>query len=190
MADLRNGESIVDVARNASQTGDAGTRKRSADSCYLLVGGSSDTYSVTVNFKSGHFCKLDHSGTPCQGNLHGKGQKYGAINRRDTSSPIAWCKHVQAALADGEAIAEAQDISARAFGKAPRKATVTVADPVPAFPETDSARERLAVLEAEQARLRAEIAADDAAAELTKAVEGLVKSHGKDAVAAAVKAAA
>jgi hypothetical protein len=180
----------VDVRRNESQTGDAGTRRRSANSCYLLVGGSRDTYSVTVNFKSGHFCKLDHSGDPCKGNLWGKKPKYGAVNVRNTETPAAWCKHVQAALADGEAIAEAQDITAQAFGSAPRTMVITVADPVPAFPETNSTRERLAVLEAEQTRLRAEIASDDAAAELTKAVEGLVECYGKDTVAAAVKAAA
>jgi hypothetical protein len=189
MADLRNGEVIVDVPRNESQTGDAGTRKRSADSCYLQVGGSSDTYSVTVNFKSGHFCKLDHSGEPCKGNLFGKKKKYGAINVRDTDSPAQWCKHVQAALAAGEAIAEAQDITAVAFGKAPRTAVVKVADPVPAFPETESARDRLAALEDEQARLRAEIAATDAA-ELATAIDGLVDRYGKDAVVVAISKAA
>lgn len=195
MADLRNGEVIVDVPRNESQTGDAGTRKRSADSCYLLVGGSSDTYSVTVNLKSGHFCKLDHSGDPCKGNLYGKKSKYGAINVRDTDSPAQWCKHVQAALANGEAIAEAQDITAQAFGKAPRTAVVKVSEPVPAFPETPepvkadgSARERLAVLEDEQARLRAEIEAEESAA-CTGAVHALISEFGYERVRKALEAA-
>lgn len=188
MADLRDGEVIVDVSRNESQTGDAGTRKRSASSCYLLVGGSSETYSVTVNFDSGHFCKLDHSGDPCKGNLFGKKKKYGAVNVRDTMYRGAWCKHVQAAMADTEAIAEAQEITARAFGKAPRTPKPTPA-PTPEPGLAGSARERLTALEAEETRLRAEIKATDSA-ELTKAVEGLVECYGHDAVTVALSKAA
>lgn len=184
MSHLRNGEVMVDMNRNESQTGDAGTRKRSADSCYLVVGGSSDAYSVTVNFNSGHFCKLDHSGDPCKGNLYGKKKKYGAVNVRDTRDPEQWCKHVKAALADTEAVAEAQEITARAFGKRTPEPT-----PEPVKVE-GSARERLAALETEQTRLRNEIKKADAA-DLTAAIAELVKKYGYSAVAdAAVEAKA
>jgi len=186
MADLRNGETCVDVTRNESVKGDAGTRKRSANSAYLLAGGSSDIYSVTVNFETGHFCKVD-GGEPCKGNLYGKKGKYGAINVRDTNEPQAWCKHVQAALANAEQIAEAQEITAQAFGK--KTATVVVKPAVPAFPETSSAADRLRELEAEKAALVAEIAVEEKSLELRDAIHDLVRDHGQAAVEAAVKVA-
>ncbi len=183
MADLRNGETSVDVTRNESVNGDSGRRKRSASSAYLLAGGSSDTYSVTVNFESGHFCKVD-GGEPCKGNLYGKKGKYGAINARNTHEQQAWCKHVQAVLLNVEQITEAQEITAVAFGK--KQATVTVKAPVKAFP--DSAADRLRVLEAEAATLRESIAGEKAG-ELRDAIAALVKVHGSTEVLAAVRAA-
>jgi hypothetical protein len=189
MADLRNGETSVDVTRNESVNGDSGRRKRSASSAYLLAGGSKDTYSVTVNFDSGHFCKVD-GGEPCKGNLFGKKGKYGAINARDTNQPEAWCKHVQAALSNVEQITEAQEITAVAFGKAPREVTVKVKAPVKAFePKVESAADRLAKLEAEAEGLRETIASEAKSLELRDGIHDLVRDHGFDAVLAAVKVA-
>lgn len=186
MASLENGETSVDVARNESCKGDSGNRKRSADSCYLLAGGSRDIYSVTVNFSTGHFCKVD-GGEPCKGNLHGKGRKYGAIHARNPRNSNEWCKHVQAALANVEQVAEAQEISARAFGKAPAKVAVEKPSPSGIAPQpVQNARERLAKLEAERASLIASIAADDKAGELRDSVATLVKFHGWDSVRDAV----
>jgi hypothetical protein len=140
--------------------GPSGRRARSADSFYLEVGGSRDTYNVTVNFdsKNGHWCETV-GGKRCHGNGNGKGQKYGPPQSRDKRNPVEWCKHVQAALADTEALAEAQDRTAKAFGR--------VADsfkpkpepkPEPVAPTvTASARERLAAIEAEKAEIVAAI---------------------------------
>lgn len=190
MADLSNGETMVDVTRNESRMGDSGRRKRSADSAYLLAGGSRDIYSVTVNFETGHFCKVD-GGSNCKGNMHGKGQKFGPINARDTRNSNEWCKHVQAVLANAEQVAEAQDITAQAFGKVqkaePVKVTATVADPVPAFPT--SAQARLAELEAEKAEIVKAIEAEEKTNALRGAVAELVKAHGWEQVREAVKVA-
>lgn len=195
MADLRNGETMVDVTRNETRMGDSGRRKRSASSAYLLAGGSRDTYSVTVNFETGHFCKVD-GGANCKGNMHGKGQKFGPINARDTGDSQAWCKHVQAVLANVEQVAEAQEITAQAFGKVPATATVTVKPAVPAF-ETPSpsgiapqavqtSRERLATLEAEAAALRDSLKAEDLS-ELRTVVKGLLGRFDYDEVLDALK---
>lgn len=181
MADLRNGETSVDVTRNESVNGDSGRRKRSSNSAYLLAGGSKDTYSVTVNFDSGHFCKVD-GGEPCKGNLFGKKGKYGAINVRDTNEPQAWCKHVQAVLANVEQVAEAQEITAVAFGKK----AATVETPIAAEP--DSAADRLRELEAEADRLRESIAGEKSL-ELRDAIHDLIRDHGQDAVEEALRAA-
>lgn len=189
MADLRNGETSVDVTRNESVNGDSGRRKRSASSAYLLAGGSSDTYSVTVNFDSGHFCKVD-GGEACKGNLFGKKGKYGAINVRNTNDPAAWCKHVKAVLANVEQITEAQEITAVAFG-GKKTATVTVKAPVKAFEpkvEVESAADRLRVLEAEKAALVAEIEGEKSL-ELRDAIHDLIRDHGQDAVEEALRAA-
>jgi len=189
MADLRNGETSVDVTRNESINGDSGRRKRSASSAYLLAGGSSDTYSVTVNFDSGHFCKVD-GGEACKGNLFGKKGKYGAINVRDTNDPAAWCKHVKAVLANVEQITEAQEITAVAFG-GKKTATVTVKAPVKAFEpkvEVESAADRLRKLEAEAEGLRESIAGEKSL-ELRDAIHDLIRDHGQDAVEEALKVA-
>jgi len=183
MADLRNGETSVDVTRNESVNGDSGRRKRSASSAYLLAGGSSDTYSVTVNFDSGHFCKVD-GGEACKGNLFGKKGKYGAINVRDTNDPQAWCKHVKAVLANVEQITEAQEITAVAFG-GKKTATVTVEAPKV---EAESAADRLAKLEAEAEGLRESINAGKSL-ELRDAIHDLIRDHGQDAVEEALRAA-
>jgi hypothetical protein len=190
MADLSNGETMVDVTRNETRMGDSGRRKRSADSAYLLAGGSRDTYSVTVNFESGHFCKVD-GGANCKGNMHGKGQKFGPINARDTRNSNEWCKHVQAVLANVEQVAEAQEITAQAFGKVPATVKVTVKPPVPAFPETvkDDPRARLAELEAEKAAIVKAIEAEEKTSALRGAVAELVKAHGWETVRDAVKVA-
>ncbi len=192
MADLRNGETAVDVTRNQSCLGDSGRRKRNASSAYLLAGGSRDIYSVTVNFKTGHFCKVD-GGEPCKGNLHGKGKKFGPINARDTRNAQAWCKHVQAVLANVEQVAEAQEITAVAFGK--KAAAIEAPAPSPSgiapqavqtVAESADPRNRLAKLEAERAELLARIASDDKAGELRDSVAELVKAHGWDSVRDAV----
>jgi hypothetical protein len=152
----------------------------------LEVGGSSDTYNVTVNFdsKNGHWCEKE-SGARCHGNGNGKGRRYGPPQSRDKRNPEEWCKHVQAALADTEALAEAQDRTAKAFGR--------VADsfkpkpepkPAPVAPKADpivaNARERLAAIEAEAAAIRADVGGKVAA---------LVAEFGVEAVQAAIKAA-
>jgi hypothetical protein len=160
--------------------GPSGRRARSADSFYLLVGGSSDIYDVTVNFdsKNGHWCQTV-AGARCHGNGNGKGRKYGPPQSRDKRNPIEWCKHVQAALADTEALAEAQDRTAKAFGR--------VADsfkpkpepkPEPVAPTvTANARERLAAIEAEKAAIVAEI---------NGKLADIVGEYGADAVYAVI----
>jgi hypothetical protein len=188
MADLRNGETSVDVTRNESRMGDSGRRKRSENSAYLLAGGSRDTYSVTVNFETGHFCKVD-GGANCKGNMHGKGQKFGPINARDTRNSNEWCKHVSAVLANVEQVAEAQEITAQAFGK--KTATVTIKPPVPAFEEPTTAegdaRARLATLEAEAAALRESIASDERIDRLRMTVAALIGEHTVAEIAEALK---
>jgi hypothetical protein len=181
MADLRNNEVAVSE-KNDSRMGPSGKKSRMRSSLYLLVGGSSDVYDVTVNFesKNGHWCQKE-SGARCHGNGNGKGQKYGPPQGRDKRNPVEWCKHVAAALADVEALAEAEDRTAAAFGEG-RTATVTVKPAVPAFPETDAAADRLAALNAERDALLAEIAAEEQTAELRTAIAALIETHGAEAV--------
>ena len=87
MADLRDREVAVSD-KNDTRMGPSGRRARSADSFYLLVGGSRDTYNVTVNFesKNGHWCET-LAGKRCHGNGNGKGQKYGPPQGRDKRLP-------------------------------------------------------------------------------------------------------
>ena len=191
MADLRDREVAVSD-KNDSTFGPSGKRKRSEDSLFLLVGGSKDVYDVTVNFetKNGHWCQT-LEGNRCHGNGNGKGQKYGPPQGRDKHDPNQWCKHVKAALAATECLSEASDRTAVAFGHKPGKITVEViAKPaVPAFeaPATD-ARARLAALEAEQNKLREEIANEEKGNALREAVAALIAEHGKAAVKEAVAA--
>lgn len=181
MAHLRNGEVEVDRASNESKLGPSGTRKRAATSCYLLVGGSSNTYKVTISTAGGHFC-VDHAGAPCKGNLHGKGQKYGSVHNRDRNDARQWCKHVAAALADGEKIAEAQEITAAAFGAPKVKPVAPKAVEAKPAPVVADAKVRLAELEVEAAKLRASV-------EIGDKVAALVAEYGREAVAEAIKAA-
>lgn len=187
MADLRDRETMVGP-KNDSAMGPSGKRKRARTSLYMLVGGSKDVYDVTVNFetKNGHWCQTE-SGNRCHGNGNGKGQKYGPPQQRDKHDPQQWCKHVQAALADVEGLAEAEERTARAFGE---RATVTIKPAVPAFEEPvkaeETARDRLAKLDAEAARLREEIAAEEQTGKLRKAVAALIEEHGAEAVRKAV----
>ncbi len=189
--DLSNGETMVDVPRNESRMGDSGRRTRSAASAYMLAGGSSETYSVTLNFDSGHFCKPE-GGKLCKGNTWGKAKTYGPVNSRDTSNPVEWCKHVSACLSNVEAVAEAQDITRRTFGpgRKPETVKVKVKPAVPAFEVPvnvePTPRERLATLEAEQAALKAAIEADEATNALRATVAELVKAHGWETVRKAV----
>ena len=180
MADLRDREVAVSD-KNDTRMGPSGRRARSADSFYLEVGGSRDTYNVTVNFesKNGHWCEtLD--GKRCHGNGNGKGQKYGPPQGRDKRNPVEWCKHVSAALADTEALAEAQERTAIAFGKAPRKAEASA--PVVEAPADTGAADRLTALNAEREALLAEIAAEEQIAELRTAIAALIEKHGAEAV--------
>jgi hypothetical protein len=163
--------------------GPSGRKKRSEDSLYLLVGGSRDVYDVTVNFetKNGHWCQTV-AGSRCHGNGNGKGQKYGPPQSRDKHNPIEWCKHVQAALAATEALAEASDRTAKAFGRKADRIAATVAKPVakpaPVAPSiTASARERLAAIEAEKAAI---------VASLNGKLADLLGEFGADAVYAAI----
>ncbi len=187
MADLRDREVAVSD-KNDSKMGPSGRRARSADSFYLLVGGSRDTYNVTVNFnsKNGHWCET-LAGARCHGNGNGKGQKYGPPQSRDKHDPDQWCKHVQAALADTEALGEAQERTAAAFGRVAIPTEADVADraefskPAPVAPTvTASARDRLAAIEAEAAAIRADVGGKVAA---------LVAEFGPEAVKAAIEAA-
>jgi hypothetical protein len=198
MASLRNNETAVSD-KNDSAKGPSGTRARSRTSLYMLVGGSSDVYDVTVNFetKNGHWCQKE-SGARCHGNGNGKGQKYGPPQGRDKRNPVEWCKHVAAALADVEALAEAEDRTAAAFGEG-RTATVTVKPAVPAFPETDAAadrlaalnvRARLATLEAEKAAIVAALASEERINKLRDTVAALIGEHTVAEIEEALKYAA
>ncbi len=174
MAHLRSGEVAVDRDANLSTTGPSGTRKRKATSCYLLVGGSSNTYKVTISTEGAHFC-VDHAGSPCKGNTFGKARKYGPVNVRNTQNPAEWCKHVAKAMASPEMIAEAQEITASAFGATPaRKPEPKLERIVRKTTPTGDARKRLAEVEAEREALTALV--------VTDAVRTLVDEHGADAV--------
>jgi hypothetical protein len=197
MADLRDREVAVSD-KNDSRMGPSGRRARSASSFYLEVGGSRDTYNVTVNFdsKNGHWCETV-AGARCHGNGNGKGQKYGPPQSRDKRDANQWCKHVQAALADVEALGEAQDRTAKAFGRVaesfkPKPVAPTVADIAAekrvekhfdapkADPTVANARDRLAAIDAEAAAIRADVGGKVAA---------LVAEFGPEAVKAALEAA-
>ena len=184
MADLRDREVAVSE-KNDDRMGPSGRRARSAQSFYLLVGGSRDVYDVTVNFdsKNGHWCQTV-AGARCHGNGNGKGQKYGPPQQRDKRDANQWCKHVQAALADSEALAEAMDRTAKAFGQAAKPVAKPepkpVAKPEPTPTVTANARERLAAIEAEAAAIRADVGGKVAA---------LVAEFGAEAVKAAIEAA-
>ena len=178
MADLRNNETMVGP-KNDSRMGPSGKKARLRSSLYMLVGGSSDVYDVTVNFDStnGHWCQKE-SGARCHGNGNGKSRTYGPPPQRDKRNPEHWCKHVKAALADVEGLAEAEERTARAFGES-TTATVKVHAPKPAFDNEPvkaekTARERLAEIEAEADTLRETLAAEKAV-ELREAVAALLK---------------
>ncbi len=179
MADLRDREVAVSE-KNDSRMGPSGRRARSRDSYYLLVGGSSDVYDVTVNFdsKNGHWCQKE-TGEKCFGNVGaGKTGKYGIASGRDKHAPEQWCKHVQAALAATEALGEAMDRTAIAFGFTTERSVAAseVLEPV-APTVTASARERLAAIEAEKAAIVAEI---------NGKLADLLGEYGADAVYAAI----
>jgi hypothetical protein len=196
MADLRNNETMVGP-KNDSKFGPSGKKARMRTSLYMLVGGSSDVYDVTVNFESanGHWCQKE-SGARCHGNGNGKGQKFGPPQGRDKHDPNQWCKHVKAALADVEGLAEAEERTAAAFGE--RTVTVKVKPAVPAFetpepvkaaPVKGDPRTRLAELEAEKAAIVKAIEAEEKTDALRGAVAELVKAHGWETVRDAVKVA-
>lgn len=114
--DLKDCETAIDFARNASRLGLSRTCARSPQSAYMLVGGTRDIYSVTINHETGHFCQVAGTNAVCLGNLWGKGRRYGSIRTRNPYDRSHWCKHVVAALGDAEKLVEAAEISARAFG--------------------------------------------------------------------------
>lgn len=176
MADLRDREVAVSD-KNDSRQGPSGRRVRSADSFYLEVGGSRDSYNVTVNFesKNGHWCeKFD--GSRCHGNGNGKGQRYGPPQSRDKRDPDQWCKHVKAALADTEKLAEAQDRTARAFGAKAEPVAPKAVEAKPAAVVV-GAKVRLAEIEAEKAAI---------VASLNGKLADLLGEFGADAVYAAI----
>jgi hypothetical protein len=198
MASLRNNETAVSD-KNDSAKGPSGTRARSRTSLYMLVGGSSDVYDVTVNFetKNGHWCQKE-SGARCHGNGNGKGQKFGPPQGRDKHDPNQWCKHVKAALADVEGLAEAEERTARAFGE---RATVTIKPAVPAFEEPKAIkpatlkpagdmRARLATLEAEKAAIVAALASEERINKLRNTVAALIGEHTVAEIEEALKYAA
>jgi hypothetical protein len=178
MASLRDREVAVSD-KNDKVMGPSGRKKRSADSFYLEVGGSSDSYNVTINFKSpqGHWCEK-FSGARCHGNGNGKSRTYGKPPARDKYDPKQWCKHVQAALADVEKLAEAQERTAVAFGhkaaeeeaELHREIPADFSEPVKAEPirATDEAEELSSFPEDRKVaaerleELRAELAEKDA----------------------------
>ncbi len=208
MADLKNLETMVGP-KNDSAMGPSGKKARKRSSLYMLVGGSSDVYDVTVNFeeKNGHWCQKE-SGARCHGNGNGKGQKYGIPSARDKNNPQHWCKHVQAALADVEGLAKAAERTAIAFGEAPRKSEpvgddlfpgVKVKPAVPAFdkPESaadrrvralkgESAADRLRKLEVEAEALREQVRAEEGE-ELREAVSDLIDRFSFDRVREALR---
>jgi hypothetical protein len=161
MAGLRDGETMVSD-KNDTRMGPSGKKARNKHSAYLVVGGSSCDYDVTVNFetKNGHWCQKV-TGERCHGNGNGKARTYGQPQARDKRNPIEWCKHVQAALAS-ENLQEAMDRTAAAFGEGqPVKKAEPTPEPVTPTPTPEpiiaSARERLAAIEAEKAAIVAEI---------------------------------
>jgi hypothetical protein len=189
MADLRNNEVAVNYDKNESTMGPSGRRKRSSDSAYLLVGGSSDVYDVTINFvgSGGHWCAKENGGPFCFGN-NGKGKngKYGPPNQRDTRDPLAWCKHVKAAMAASEQLAEAQEITAQAFGKAvPRTVKMVVKPAKPAFEAPVTPREtsikRLLEIEGRAKSLRERFIREDPTG-LRASIASLIETHGEEAV--------
>lgn len=195
--DLRNGEVAVDYDGNRSTKGPSGRKARQSTSAYLFVGGSADVYRVTISTKGAHFC-TDGAGQPCKGNTFGKARKYGSVHERGATAegranPDLWCKHVAAALRNPEKIAEAQEITAQAFGLKPKpEATPEAPDRRAAIEATrklrGSARERLTELEAERRALLEAVAAEEAA-ELRDALAPLVERFGYDRVKEAAKAA-
>jgi hypothetical protein len=184
MADLRDREVAVSE-KNDSRMGPSGTKARLATSFYLLVGGSSEAYDVTLNFESanGHWCQKE-SGPRCHGNGNGKSRTYGKPSERDKHNPQHWCKHVSAAMAATEQLAEAMDRTAKAFGQAakpePKPVAKPTIEPVAITQTVSSARDRLAAIEAEKAAIVADVAGRVAA---------LVAEFGAEAVKAAIEAA-
>jgi hypothetical protein len=182
MADLRDREVAVSE-KNDSRFGPSGTKARLATSFYLLVGGSSEAYDVTLNFESanGHWCQKE-SGPRCHGNGNGKSRTYGKPSERDKHNPTHWCKHVSAAMAATEQLAEAQERTAKAFGQAatPKPVAKPTIEPVAITQTVSSARDRLAAIEVEAAAIRADVAGRVAA---------LVAEFGPEAVKAAIEAA-
>jgi hypothetical protein len=85
-------------------------------------------------------------------------------------------------LADTEALAEAMDRTAKAFGQAAKPVAKPepkpVAKPEPTPTVTANARERLAAIEAEKAAIEAEVGVKVAA---------LVSEYGSEAVAVALR---
>lgn len=196
MAHLRNLEVAVDYEKNR-RVG-TGRSKTSPHSCYLRVGGSRDVYSVTLNWNrdpklgKGHFCATEHDGKPCPGNTFSMKKRWGAIIDRDRNAPHMYCKHVKGALADIEAIAEAQEIRAQAFGTVATPEPVIEPKPAPVVavePEqVKTAAERLAELDRERAELAEELAAEERA-ECFAAVAELEKRFGYSLVREALRAA-
>lgn len=198
MAHLANLE--VQVPRAKNSVAGIGRKKTSPHSCYLRVGGSSSVYVVTLNWNldptkgKGHYCATEHDAKPCPGNTFSMKRTWGAIIDRDRNDPRQYCKHVKAALADTEAIAEAQEIRAQAFGTPEPAPVVVVPEPEPEpvivaeVSEIETAKLRLAEIEAEGARVRDEIAAAERA-ECFAAVAALEKRFGYSLMREALKAA-
>lgn len=187
------GSIAIDNRKNA---GSAGTK----DSTYFAAGSdsSSSTHEVTLNYGTGHWCS-------CRGMI-AKKKKFGSVadphqNVKITQTSRHYCKHVTAVRAADPSIRiEARRIRNDAFGimetptdaetGATGEAPVTAAPKAPtgrraaiAAQKAKSAPERLAEIEAEAEKLRAQVEIEDA-------IAALKAKHGEDAVKAALTEAA
>lgn len=186
------GSIAIDNRKNA---GSAGTK----DSTYFAAGSdsSSSTHEVTLNYGTGHWCS-------CRGMI-AKKKKFGSVANPHQATSVHqtgrhYCKHVTAVRqADPSIRIEARRIRNDAFGimETPTDAETGATGEAPviapkaptgrraaiAAQKAKSAPERLAEIEAEAEKLRAQVEIEDAIAALTA-------KHGEAAVKAALTEAA
>jgi hypothetical protein len=192
----------ISIDNNKNQS--AGTKGTSKGSLYFRAGSdsSSSVHEVTLNYDTGHWCS-------CRGMI-AKKRKFGSV--ADTHQPTSlpqtsrhFCKHIQAIrTADSSIRVEARRMRNEFFGINedafdPETGVAPVA-PVAAKPATgrraavkasreakaargdQSARERLAQIEAADDKLRAQVEIEDT-------IKALSDKHGINAVKAALEVA-